>query len=106
MLFTKEPYSIASPLNPGTDKRTRIILFAMNLSATDTASVITADATSSIGGFYDLPVEFVGRVSGFEWISMVEVIVPQDQNLQGYISVTLTVRGSRSNSVPVAIKLP
>jgi uncharacterized protein (TIGR03437 family) len=108
ILFTPEPFSIASPLNPGSDKRTRIILFGtnINLLAGEDSSAATVNAVSSSGGTYQLAVEFVGKVSGFDWLSMIEVRLPDDSSLQGDISVNLTIHGATSNNVPLSIKAP
>jgi hypothetical protein len=105
-LFTRDPFSLTSPLNPGTDKRTRIVLFCSNLELLpgETKSVVTARAVSSSGGIYDLPVEYVGTVSGFSWLTSVIVRLPEDPALQGNVSVAVALRGIGSNSVTVALQ--
>ena len=70
----------------------------------ETKSVVTARAVSSFGGIYDLPVEFVGKVSGFSWLSNVIVRLPDDPALQGNVSIAVALRGIGSNSVTVALK--
>jgi hypothetical protein len=104
-LFTRDPFPLISPLNPGADKRTRIVLFCtnLNLQPGETKSVVTARAVASFGGVYDLPVEYVGQVSGFSWLSSVIVRLPEDPALKGNLSVAIALRGLGSNSVTVAL---
>jgi endonuclease/exonuclease/phosphatase family metal-dependent hydrolase len=107
-LFTRDPFKITSPLNPGSDKRTRVILFGLNIKlfSGETASAVSAKAVSSFGGVYDLPVEYVGRVPGYEWLSHVTLRLPQDPTLKGNISVSIGLHGTTSNSVTLQIAPP
>ena len=104
-LFTRDPFSITSPLNPGTDKRTRIVLFCTNLELLpgEMQSVVTARLVSSFGGIYDLPVEYVGKVNGFSWLTNVIVRLPDDPAVQGNVSIAVALRGIGSNSVTVTL---
>ena len=107
-LFTRDPFKITSPLNPGTDKRTRVTLFAMNatLSAGEPPSAISAKAVTGFGGVYDLPVEYVAKVPGYDWLSHVIVRLPEDPSLQGTISVSISLHGVTSNTVTMQIAPP
>jgi endonuclease/exonuclease/phosphatase family metal-dependent hydrolase len=104
-LFTREPFSLTSPLNIGIDKRTRVMLFCTNLelAAGEPISVVTARAVSSSGANYDLPVEYVGKVSGFTWLTTVIVRLPDDPALRGDLSVAVALRGFGSNSVTMSV---
>lgn len=101
----RDPFPITSPFNPGSDKRTRIVLFCtnLNLQAGESISVVTARAVSPFGAIYNLPVEYVGKVGGFTWLSNVVVRLPDDPALQGNMSVAIALRGIGSNSVTIAI---
>jgi hypothetical protein len=103
--FTRDPFPLTSSFNPGTDKRTRVILFCMNLDLApgESTSVVTARAVSSFGGVYNLPVEFVGKVAGFTWLTNVVVRLPDDPALTGKISVAVALRGIGSNDVTLAL---
>lgn len=107
-LFTRDPFWITSPLNPGTDKRTRITLFStnINLFSGETASTIKGKAVSSFGGVYDLPVEYAAKVPGYDWLWSVTVRLPEDPSLQGNISVSISLHGVSSNSITVKIAPP
>jgi len=104
-LFTRDPFSLTSPLNPGTDKRTRVVLFCTNLNLLpgESISVVTARGVSPFGVIYNLPVEYVGNVAGFSWLTNVIVRLPEDPALRGNLSVAIALRGIGSNSVTVAI---
>jgi len=108
VLFTAEPFSVVSPLNLSSNKRTRIMVFASNLELipNETFSVVTAQAIDSRGIVYALPVEFGGKVPEMNWLSSVIVRLPDDPTLKGDISLTITVHGVTSNSVVLAIKAP
>ena len=107
-LLVRDPFWITSPLNPGSDKRTRITLFSTNvkLFSGETASAITAKAVSSFGGVYQLPVEYAAKVPGYDWLWHVMVRLPEDPSLQGNISVTISLHGVSSNSVTLKIAPP
>jgi endonuclease/exonuclease/phosphatase family metal-dependent hydrolase len=104
-LFTREPFSLTSPLNEGTDKRTRVMLFCSNLSlmAGESISSVTAVAVSSSGVVYNLPVEYVGPVAGLSWLTNVIVRLPDDPSIQGDVSVAVALRGIGSNSVTMKL---
>jgi endonuclease/exonuclease/phosphatase family protein len=104
-LFTREPFSRLSPLNSGTDKRTRLVFFCTNLTLLpgEPISVVTARAVTSSGVIYSLPVEAIETVPGFSWLTGVIVILPDDPSVQGDLSVAVALRGIGSNSVTVAV---
>jgi phosphatidylserine/phosphatidylglycerophosphate/cardiolipin synthase-like enzyme len=100
-LFTREPFALTSPLNPTSDQRTRIMLFATNV---DPNSAIIVTAVKSGGATYQLPIEYVGKSPGMDSVTTLIVILPQDSALHGDISVSLTAAGIKSNSVVFAIQ--
>ena len=104
-LLTRDPFPLTSPLNPGTDKRTRIMLFCANLSLLpgEPISVVTARAVSSSGVIYNLPVEDVETVPDFSWLTSIIVRLPDDPSLQGNLSVAVALRGIGSNSETIAV---
>jgi hypothetical protein len=95
-------------MNFGTDKRTRVALFAMNVNLYpgETESAIIARATNSSGGVYDLPVKYVTRVAGYDWLWHVVIVLPQDSSLNGNITLTIALHGATSNPVNIAISPP
>jgi len=108
VLFTRDPFQITSPLNPGTDKRTRVSLYGINVNllAGELPSAISCKAVTAFGGVYDLPVEYLGKVFGYDWLSEVVVRLPEDPSLQGTVSVSISLHGVTSNTVTLQIAPP
>ncbi len=65
-----EPFPPTEPILFGTDNRTRVMLFAtnLNLNPGENASAVTGDAEDASHAHYPLTVEYVGAVTGFEWM--------------------------------------
>ena len=107
-LLTRDPFKITSPLNFGSDKRTRVALFAMNVNLFpgENESAIIARAVSSSGVVYSLPVKYVTRVGGYDWLWHVVVVLPQDSSLSGNITLTITLHNATSNAVTIEIAPP
>jgi len=101
----REPFAPTSPLPFGTDARTRVMLFAMNLhlAAGEDASAVTADAVDAAGRTYPLAVEHVGPVPGQEWMSSVVVRLNDDLGDVGDVLVRISYRGAASNRVRVGV---
>ena len=105
-LLTKEPFTVISDFNLSTDKRTRLMLFATNMTVTvDTLSQTTAVAVNSQGTSFQLPVEYVGGVAGTAGLTALIVRLPSDLST-GDVAISVTVKGAKSNSVMVAIRPP
>ena len=102
-LFTREPFAMTTPMNMSTDQRTRVMLFANNVDPT-TRSTWTVTAVASTGAQYQLPIEFAAKGPGADSVTSFIVILPQDPNLHGDLTVTLTVAGLRSNPIVFSIR--
>lgn len=105
-LFTDEPFAVRSPVNLGSDQRTRIMLFATNLDllAGETTSSVSVRARDTRGISYDLSVEQVNKVPNFTWLSEVVVKLPDDTTITGDLVVTVGLRGAVSNAARVGIR--
>lgn len=108
VLMTAEPFSVLTPNNFSSDQRTRIALFAMNvgLLQSETLSAINVSGMDTRNVSYNLPVESLTIVPGFDWLYSVIVRLPEDTALKGDMAVTLNLRGQTSNTVIVAIRAP
>jgi hypothetical protein len=84
------------------------MLFATNLELLtgEALSAITVRATDSRQFTYDLPVEQLKKVSNFTWLSAITVRLPDDQTINGDLSVTIGIRGTVSNAARVSIRAP
>lgn len=102
--FRRDPFSVVNGSNFYPDHRTRVVLFATNLTlaAGETSAAVTAQAEHS-GGMHNLPVEFVGQVPGFDALTQVTVKLP-DALTPGNALVSVTFRGKTSNKVFIVIE--
>jgi Concanavalin A-like lectin/glucanases superfamily len=100
-----EPFAPDSPVAWGADGRTRVEVFAMNLALQpgEAPTAVTAGAEDAAGRRYELKVEYVGPVQGFEWMSAVILRLDDDMGDVGDVLVWLTYHGATSNRVRVAI---
>jgi len=103
--MTVEPFPLLTPNNFSPDQRTRIALFAMNvgLLQSETLSAINVSGVDTRSVTYNLPVESLTIVPGFDWLYNVIVRLPDDTALKGDVAITLTLRGQTSNTVFVSI---
>lgn len=101
-----EPFPLLNPLNFGTDKRTRITLLALNLRllAGETHTAVTAQAEDAHHNIYPLTVENIATVPTFNWLKQVTVILPTTVGASGDLTISIALRGTVSNKVPVKIK--
>src|SRR6185436_8907704 len=76
-----EPFAPSAPLPFGADARTRVMLFANNLTLLpgETAASVTASAEDGNHVHYPLTVEYAGNVSGTSGVTA--VIVRLNENL-------------------------
>ena len=103
--MTVEPFPLLTPNNLSPDQRTRIALFAMNvgLLQSETLSAINVSGVDTRNVGYNLPVESLTIVPGFDWLYGVIVRLPDDIALKGDLSISLTLRGLKSNTVLIAV---
>ncbi len=101
--WQREPFSLTQTVPMFAGQRTRIVLFVMNLQSGDTASIVTADAEDAQRRRYDLTVEYVGAVPGYEWMSAIVVKLADGMSDLGDVLVQIKVRGVASNRVRIGI---
>jgi hypothetical protein len=103
--WLREPFKLTSPHYLGADRRTRIMLFALNVNLLpgETSSVVTVEAEDASHRVYQFKVEYVGKVPGFEWMNCVVVRLSDNLGAVGDVLVRLRLRGVASNRVRVGI---
>ncbi|HYN85407.1 MAG TPA: heme-binding protein [Pyrinomonadaceae bacterium] len=100
----REPFALESPSAVGTDRRARLMLFAMNLHvAAGDLSSVTADAETAARQTFPLAVESVAPVPGQEWMSAVVVRLRPELENAGDVLVRVIFRGAASNRVRVGL---
>jgi len=102
--FRRDPFSVTNDFNFSADHRTRIILFATNLTLGngEDSSAVTVRAEDG-AGMHNLPVEFVGPVPGSEWLTQVVVKLPDDLATAN-VSVSVSFHSNTSNKPFIVIQ--
>ena len=103
VLRRREPFQQLYQHAWSVDPRTRIMLFATNfeLASTETSTAVSADAEDITHKHWSLPVEYVGKVPGFDWLNC--IIVRLDVNALGDVLVQIRYRGVSSNRVRIGV---
>ncbi|HVF44432.1 MAG TPA: hypothetical protein VM936_15515 [Pyrinomonadaceae bacterium] len=97
----RDPFPVAQAIAFSADARTRVVLFAQNVSLLpgETASAVAATAEDASHNVYPLTVEHVGPVPGSDLSSIVVRLSDQMTNSTGEVLVGVTLRGLASNRV-------
>jgi hypothetical protein len=100
-----EPFQLQSPVAFGSDTRTRVMLFATNLTlaAGENATAVAAEAEDFTHAHYSMTVEYVGAVPGQTWMTAVIVRLNDNLGEVGDVLVGITYQGTASNRVRVGI---
>lgn len=101
----EEPFSPDAVLPFGSDNRTRVMLFANNLSLlpSETVADVTASAEDVNHIHYPLTVEYIGDAPGASDVTAVTVRLHDQIGDVGDVLVGITFRGAISNRVRVGI---
>jgi len=107
LLLIRDPFDVlngADWLNAGTDRNTRVILFATNLQLAqgETASSVVVRLVDSANRVYDLPADDVRAVPNFS-LTQVTFRLP-DNIASGSCVVTIKAHGQASNSGSIRIR--
>lgn len=103
--FVRDPFSLNTSHNFSPDRRTRVAVFAVDveLAPGESTSALTARAEASGGRIIPLPVEHVGKVEGFGWLTQINLRLPDELANAGEVRVSISLRGVTSNSVVVRL---
>jgi uncharacterized protein (TIGR03437 family) len=117
-------FEVISPHALGTDKRTRVSLYATGISASapnlyadndvrtasggmlaNVAESVTVEARTRDGRLYYLPVEFAGAVEGrLPGLDQVNVMLHAELRGAGLVDLTIIINGQRSNTATINIR--
>jgi hypothetical protein len=105
VLGTTEPFDLMYDHPWTNDRRTRIVLFATNfeLLSGETAAAVTVEAQDASGRIFNLPVEYVNKAVGVDWLNRVIVRLNDDLGDVGDVLLGITYHGNSSNRVRVGI---
>jgi uncharacterized protein (TIGR03437 family) len=117
-------FDVLSPHAFGTDKRTRVMLYATGISAgaanlyadndvraadggtiVNVAESLTVEARTADGRVYHLPVEFAGAVEGrLPGLDQVNILLHPELRGAGLVDLTIIINGQRSNTAAISIR--
>lgn len=102
----RDPFPLTDPFNFSSDNRTRVMMFAMNLTlvGNEDASSVTARAEDAQLNIYPLTVEYVGAVPGFSWLTEVVVVLPGNLPAGQSVLISVTWHAQTSNKARVRIR--
>ncbi|MCA1615714.1 MAG: DUF1800 domain-containing protein [Acidobacteria bacterium] len=101
----RDPFSVTSPGFVGSDRRTRVQFFVMNLEllAGEGANALSVDAQDGAGKVYELTVEDVRPVPDFGGLQQVTVLLRGDMANVGDVLVRVSLHGVASNRARLSI---
>src|SRR5207237_568264 len=79
------------------------LLFSMWQLGADGPSIVTAQADDGEGHTFPLAVEWVGRLPGFDWITVVVAKLPDELTGAAQALISVNAHSQTSNQVSVAI---
>ncbi|HEV7844331.1 MAG TPA: hypothetical protein VGO69_11590, partial [Pyrinomonadaceae bacterium] len=116
------PFALQTEDNLGTDKRTRLMIFASGVSSSvstshasgyisinsqiiaNVAEMVKVEARASDGRIFQLPVEYAGAQGAIMGLDQVNaVIIPELQGI-GNVELTLVIGTFRSNTVTITVR--
>jgi hypothetical protein len=100
-----EPFPTSAPVRFSPDNRTRVMLFATNLTLLPGETAANVSATAEDGDHiqYPLPVEYVGSVPDLSGVTSVIVRLHDNLGDVGDVLVGISIRGMASNRVRIGI---
>ena len=104
----RDPFPLTREFNFGTDQRTRISLFALNLTLIpgENSSAVTVSGEDDAGVVRSLAVEFVGVVPNQPTLSQIVVRLPDSVGNTTELKLKVTLRGQTSNVGVIRIASP
>lgn len=98
--LTRDPFTLAAPHthNFSADGYTRIMLFAANVDSTSDVMVVVEESPLATAL---LPVEYVGKVPGQEWLTQINVRLPD--GFEGDLRLSIIAHGVSSNKALVRV---
>jgi uncharacterized protein (TIGR03437 family) len=104
--FMRGPFTFASSSNFSADHRTRLMLFAtgLELMAGEDLSVVTAQIEDSAHRVFPVTIEYAGKVPNYNWLTQVNIRLPDGLATSGDFLLSLSLRGNAGNKVLLEIR--
>jgi Calx-beta domain/WD40-like Beta Propeller Repeat len=106
--WLRDPFPLVRAFNFGADPRTRVSLFALNLTliAGEDSSAVTVSAEDNTGFVHSLQVEFLSVVPNEPTLSQIIVRLPDSVGNSNELKLKVTLRGQTSNVGVIRIASP
>ena len=103
--LVRDPFSVLTGHNFSQDQRRRVALFTTNaeLLPGENVSALKVLAEDSQHRVFPLTVEYVGRVPGYDWLTQINVKLPDELENAGDVSLSINLRGLSSNKAMLSI---
>jgi len=103
--FKADPFSVRNSHNFSADQTTRLMLLSANLDLEpgDGPAIVAAQADDGAGHVSPLPVEWIGRLPNFDWITVVIVRLPDDLANANQALVSINAHNQSSNAVLMSL---
>jgi hypothetical protein len=99
------PFTVTTWYMTGQVSPTRVMLFAkdLNLAAGENTSTVTVEAENSHGTKYPLDVDAIVKIPGYDWLTQINVRLPQELAGAGNVGIRIRYRGTISNTALIIV---
>ncbi len=104
--FVTEPFTLSTEQNFSSDKRTRVLLFVTNVGFSASGVDTVVQAEDPVHGTLLLPIEHIGNVPSFDWLTQIKVILPDSLANSGDVGIRVIFRGMPSNQARIGLTRP
>jgi len=105
--FLAGPFPLVNNNNFSSDHRTRILLFVVNFELQqneDFHQVVSVQLKNQQGSIFNLPIEGVNKVPGFDWLTCIVARLDEQVVDVGNLTVTATLRGVATDPLVITTK--
>jgi probable HAF family extracellular repeat protein len=108
VVHLRDPFRLTSPHFLSSDRRTRLTILARNIEIRPGENIPppSVQAEDAQHRLITLPVEFIGKVPEFDWLTQIVVKLPDELASAGEVQVRILFRGKTSNPATFSIAAP
>jgi hypothetical protein len=96
------PFTLFTEQNFSTDKRTRVIIFVSNYDSVGANTTVLAE--NSVIGSISVPIEHIGKVPDFDWLTQIKIVLPDSLANAGNVWLRVVSNSGSTNPVRVNIR--
>jgi hypothetical protein len=105
LTLMRGPFRVTTWYMTGEVSPTRIMIFAkeLKLAAGENASAVTVEAENSQGTKYQLNVDAIAKIPGYDWLSQINFSLPRELAGAGNVGIRIRYRGALSNTALIIV---